>query len=168
MVAYTSPEPDWILRRSTVDDIEPLMSWFPGQKEIEIWGGPEFRFPFTRASFLQDMQWSRLDAFSLQGPGEEFAAFGQLYERQGRTHLARLVVRPELRGLGVGKRLIGLLIIEARERYGSTEFSLFVFRGNKPAYECYKSMGFELSEYPRNMPHGDVCYFLVRRDKGGS
>lgn len=39
----------------------------------------------------------------------------------------------------------------------------FTFRDNKPAYECYKSLGFGITDYPDDMPYADVCYYLTRR-----
>ena len=49
-----------------------------------------------------------------------------------------------------------------RDRYRCESFSLFVFRENLPALECYRALGFEISDYPDDMPHADVCWFLTR------
>ena len=164
MIANKASGEKWKLRDSELVDLDPLMSWFPTRQDVEVWGGPEFRFPFTLASFREDIRWDHLDSFSLEGRDGRLAAFGQIYRRKGRTHLARLVVCPELRSRGVGKCLIEMLMSEGRRRHGSKEFSLFVFRENIPALRCYESMGFIVCDYPPDMPHGDVCYFLVWRD----
>lgn len=67
-----------------------------------------------------------------------------------------------MRGVGVGKRLVSKLMVAGRSLFSCDECSLFVFRENIPAYECYKSMGFVVADYPGDMPHADVCYYLTR------
>lgn len=152
----------WTLEASTVDDIQRLMAWFPEAEDINIWGGPSFRYPFTRDMFFEDIHWGRLASYSLRDPDGNFGAFGQVYERDERIHFARLVVHPARRGEGVGKRLIRMLMVAGGQLYSCDECSLFVFRENVAAYECYKSLGFVVGEYPADVPHADVCYFLTR------
>lgn len=153
---------DWALHRTASADIDELMSWFPTAEDTNIWGTPVFRFPFTRDTFLEDLHFDDMESFSLRDPDGQFAAFGQLYDRNGRVHLARLVVSPTVRGQGVGKRLINMLMEVGQSLFPGDECSLFVYRDNIPAYECYKSMGFVVRDYPEDMPHADVCYYLTR------
>ena len=40
------------LELATDRDIDELMTWFPDAAAVDIWGGPKFRFPFTRDSFV--------------------------------------------------------------------------------------------------------------------
>ena len=42
------------------------------------------------------------------------------------------------------------------------EASLFVFRDNIPAYQCYLSLGFTVTDYPDDAPLKERCYFLTR------
>lgn len=67
-----------------------------------------------------------------------------------------------MRGQGVGRRLIEMLMKAGQAMFPGDQYSLFVLRENKPAYECYKSLGFEATDYPDDMPHADVCYYLTR------
>ncbi len=143
-------------------DVDRLMKWFPDEESVNVWGGPEFRYPFTRHSFVEDMHWGRMASFSLRQPDATLAAFGQIYERLERINLARLVANPEMRGQGVGKRLVEMLMDAARPMFDCAEYSLFVYRGNIPAYKCYVSLGFRVVEYPPDTPLGDVCYYLTR------
>jgi len=152
----------WVLEASTQADVDELMSWFPTVDDVMVWGGPTFRYPFTRNTFFEDVYWGRMMSFSLRDPAGAFAAFGQVYERLGRINLARLVASPGMRGCGVGKRLVELLMIASRDHFSCDEYSLFVFRDNTVAFECYKSMGFVVRDYPDGVPHADVCYYLTR------
>lgn len=152
----------WTLRPTAEHDIDRLMRWFPDARAVTVWGGPHFRFPFTRHSFAEDIHWGRMASYSLSLPGSEIAGFGQVYERFGRINLARLVVNPELRGIGIGKQLVTGLMREGRRLFALDEYSLFVYRDNAPALRCYQSAGFRMADYPDDMPLADVCYYLVR------
>ena len=153
---------DWELKKSTVGDIDRLMKWFPDEQSTVVWGGPGFRYPFTRHSFAEDMHWGKMASYRLSNADGQFAAFGQFYERLGCINLARLVANPEMRGQGVGKRLVGMLMQAGQPLFACSRFSLFVYRDNTSAYECYKSMGFVTTAYPDSVPMGDVCDYLTR------
>lgn len=152
----------WVLEESVAGDIDRLMRWFPDAPSLNLWGGPRFRYPFTRHSFAEDMLWGRIASFSLRNADNEFAAFGQLYERLGCINLARLIANPTMRGQGVGKRLVAMLMQTGRPMFACPKYSLFVYRENAPAYACYQSMGFKTTEYPADEPMADVCYYLTR------
>ncbi len=152
----------WQLVEASDRDLDELMSWFHDAAEVDIWGGPRFRFPFTKATFRKDCHWGRMPGFRLDSPAGEFSAFGQMYQRYGRINLARLIVDPGMRGRGVGKRLVGLLIEMGPELFPADELSLFVYRHNAAALGCYKSMGFVVRDYPQGARMADQCYYMTR------
>jgi len=154
---------DWVLSSATDADIEEVMNWFPDADAVLLWGGPEFRYPFTAATFREDCRISSMNSYSLRNPDGVLAAFGQSYERYGRGHLARLVSNPEFRGAGAGKRLISMIIAALDAAHDYDEYSLFVFRHNEPAYRCYLASGFVVREYPDDAPLQEQCYFLTKR-----
>ena len=157
------PEHDgWLLAEASDCDLDELMSWFNDAAEVDIWGGPRFRFPFTKSTFRKDCHWGRMPGFRLDSPAGEFSAVGQMYQRYGRINLARLVVKPGLRGQGVGKRLVAGLIETGPQLFPADEFSLFVYRHNATALGCYKSMGFVVRDYPQGARMADQCYYLTR------
>ncbi|MDH3747031.1 MAG: GNAT family N-acetyltransferase [Gammaproteobacteria bacterium] len=152
----------WTLQRSDEVDIDVLMGWFDTEAEVITWGGPKFRFPYTRESFRKDCHWPEMASFSLRDPSEQLCAFGQMYDRNGRINLARLVVRPDRRGNGIGRQLVTMLMSVGPTLLPLGEFSLFVFRDNLPALKCYRSLGFEIQEYPADQILSDQCYYLTR------
>lgn len=143
--------------------IHELMAWFPDEPSIRVWGGPVFRYPFTEESFLHDVHWERMATFVLADERNAMVGFGQLYNKVGRAHLARLVVSPSQRGKGNGSALVRLLIDKGCELFPYTENSLYVMRTNERAMRCYLKFGFE--EVP--MPHGERVHpdqvFMVRK-----
>lgn len=155
-------EDGWSLVEPGDADISELMSWFPDTHSVRIWGGPRFRYPFTDESFREDCHIEKMSSFCLRNPDGAMTAFGQMYDRHRRGHLARLISHPEMRRQGIGKRLITMLIRAARQLYDYPECSLFVYRNNDPAYRCYLAMGFILQEYPDDAEMKEECYFLTR------
>lgn len=152
----------WLLESTSESDIDELMTWFPDAHSVDIWGGPAFRFPFDRETFHEDSRWRDFSSFCLRNPDKEFAAFGQLGERYGRSHLARLIANPAMRRQGVGRKLMEMMIEVARVEQDHVEIALFVYRDNEPAYQCYLALGFEVQEYPEGGPMPDKCFYLTR------
>lgn len=151
------------LNVATEADISHLMSWFPTERSVDIWGGPKFRYPFTPETFQEDVHWRDMDTYCLVDAGGEMLAFGQIYERHGRINLARLVVSPERRGQGIGRQLVLLLMDEGRGSFALQEYSLFVYKDNYPAKACYAGLGFEQHEYPADDELADTCIYMTRQ-----
>lgn len=150
------------LDKAAIGDIDQLMSWFEGEQAVCVWGGPGFRFPFSRETFHEDVRWREMASYCVHDAQRRFVAFGQFYNRFDRINFARLIVHPDARGRGLGKELLGMLMSEARPLFELVEYSLFVFRNNAPALACYESMGFVIRDYPAKMPMADTCYYLTR------
>ncbi len=143
-------------------DFDILMTWFPNESDVRRWGGPEFEFPFTPSSFRRDCHWPEMASFSLRDDDDGLLAFGQFYARDGHTNLARIGVRPGLQGQGIGRQFMSQLMAVGSERLHLPAYSLYVYRDNVPALRCYRSLGFEISPYPRGEKLADVCYYMTR------
>ncbi|MDH3621475.1 MAG: GNAT family N-acetyltransferase [Gammaproteobacteria bacterium] len=153
----------WTLAPAADADFDEIMTWFPDADSVDIWGGPNFRYPFTGETFREDCRIDLMSSFALRSNDGRLAAFGQSYERDGRGHLARLVSNPSSRGQGAGKQLIRMTIAALENIHGYDEYSLFVYRHNVPAYRCYLSLGFRVVAYPDDAPMPDKCFFLTRK-----
>jgi ribosomal protein S18 acetylase RimI-like enzyme len=145
----------------TPRDFDELMHWFPDAASVESWGGPGFRYPFTRTTFIADCRWPQVEARVLKH-GDTMLAFGQFYERHRRINLARLAVNPARRNEGLCGRLVRFLLAESRHHIDRTEYSLFVYRDNAPALRCYQAAGFAITDYPAGDLLADRCYYLTR------
>ena len=152
----------WQLSPAEHSDLDELMTWFSNAAEVDVWGGPKFRYPFTAETFRTDCHWPEMASYSLRDADGQMCAFGQFYDRNGYMNLARLVVSPEHRGLGIGTELVTRLMQVASESMKLDEYSLFVYRDNTPALKLYQSLGFEIQEYPPDQILADKCYFLTR------
>ena len=138
-----------------------LMGWFPDAEACRIWGGPEFRFPCTAATFREDSRVDDLPTWALVRDDGRFVAFGQYYPRIGHCHLGRLAVAPDLRGRGLGGRLVRDLCRQGASALGLTSFSLFVMPGNERALRLYQRLGFSAVPYPEPSPRFAEAIYMV-------
>ena len=132
---------------ATLAHLLQMMSWFPSGESCRVWGGPEFRFPFTAETFRADCH-LELPSFALLDAGGELCGFGQYYLRARRCHLARLVIAPAHRGRGLGTELIDRLAQAGRAALGVEHCSLFVSSANPSAMALYQRLGFAPSDQP--------------------
>ena len=119
-----------------------LMGWFPDAASVDQWSGPFLRFPFTEATFREDLRLDQVDSWALLDEADRLTGFGQVYERFGRNHLARIAVNPDRRGQGVGHRLLAALMAKGAMHPGCEEFGLYVYPHNEAAMRCYRAAGF--------------------------
>lgn len=149
------------LIEATSAHVPQLMTWFPTEYSCHVWGGPEFRFPFTTETFLIDSKLTRVPSYALIGSSAELCGFGQFYRRAGRCHLSRLAVAPSHRGRGLGTQLIEMLAREGKKALGVTQTSLFVHVTNTAAMTLYERLGFTRSAYPEPGPQIPDTYYMV-------
>ena len=138
-----------------------LMAWCPDARSCQVWGGPQFRHPFTAETFVADTRCRDLPSFVLQDEAGTVVAFGQYYLRAGRCHFGRLVVSPAMRGRGLGTQLIRGLAREGVSRLGVEECSLFVVPDNLDAMRLYERLGFVVAEYPEDDPDVRPFTYMV-------
>lgn len=149
---------------STTDvHLGELMEWFKeNPHDCMRWGGPEFRHPYTKATFREDARYAELPSYSLINENDELLGFGQYYERKERCHLARLAVTPERRGQGLGKTLVRELSRRGCKNLEVDHCSLFVLSDNTPAVRLYQRLGFVPTTYPGDMPaEVEGCIYMV-------
>jgi ribosomal-protein-alanine N-acetyltransferase len=72
----------------------------------------------------------------------EIAGYGIMSFGAGEAHILNICIRSDLRGLGVGRSLMGYLLDRARDEYMQDVF-LEVRPSNTVAIQLYESIGFE-------------------------
>jgi len=146
------------------EHLETLKTWFSDKQSVRQWGGPLFRHPFTHATFLKDMRWREVPAYSLLDDDNGMSGFGQYYEREGRCHLARLVIDPALRGQGIGRYFIRGLMQIGMTELGTDECSLFVMDSNRGAIRCYESLRFVHAPCPtEDLLYENIDFMIYKR-----
>lgn len=149
------------IETARIEDAREVMNWFPDKESVMLWGSPYTRYPLAAETFFEDIYWERVESRIARGDQGELLAFGQYYPKLGRCHLARLAVNPNFRRRGIAVNFIGQLMEHGGEQLDTHEFSLYVMTANKPAWHCYKTLGFHMEPYPHGDPHLDNCVFMV-------
>ncbi|SDR86415.1 N-acetyltransferase [Opitutus sp. GAS368] len=136
--------PPPVLRRATPADAAVALSWTPEDDALRRWAGPSTRCPATPESLWTDINHADTTAFAFGSPGHGLVGFGQVrFREQTYGHLARIIVSPHHRGLGLGRALCTALMREALKLHPTiTGYSLYVFPDNLNAIALYRSLGF--------------------------
>lgn len=148
---------------ASVSEMCQLRSWFHSADEQHSWGGDNFDYPCNELRFLQQLCRPGTQSYALISSAQadnstELLGFGQLCDRFGCHHLARLVIRPDCRGHGLAKVLIFELIIQALGQQ-QRNISLYVHRHNTIAVSCYQQLGFVISPPPE--AENSRLYFMT-------
>ena len=131
------------LRPYNGKDADTILSWCKDESAFYKWSaGVLGDYPISREQFgfvNNLMAFTAIDDeavvgfFTMRRPSESFDVL----------RFGFVIVDPEKRGRGYGKRMLQLGIKYAKEIYGAKKVSLGVFENNEPAYCCYKSVGFK-------------------------
>ena len=131
------------LRPYNEKDADTILSWCRDESAFYKWSaGVLGDYPISREQFgfvNNLMAFTAIDDeavigfFTMRRPSESFDVL----------RFGFVIVDPEKRGRGYGKRMLQLGIKYAKEIYGAKKVSLGVFENNEPAYRCYKSVGFK-------------------------
>jgi len=154
---------EYVVSEFGADKLAELMTWFDSKEAVTQWSGPFMRYPLTSQSINTDLNLDKYISLSLvsKDSASQLLAFGQCYLRLERLHLARLVIKPNLRGNGMVAQLIDALIERGVSKYGEREHSLFVLDGNRNAARAYQKLGFKFANYPAQNPMQD-CLYMIR------
>jgi ribosomal protein S18 acetylase RimI-like enzyme len=140
-----------------------VKNWFSDHQAIYTWGGPNMTYPMSDENFLKLLTADHFTSFCLLNDGQQLVAFGQYYRRLEHHHLGRLAVNPNFRGQGLAKILITKILEQAFSEQSAKGASLFVFKDNIVAYQCYQSLGFIETDYPEAPFPGNMqnCAYMV-------
>lgn len=124
-------------------DAETVLSWCRDEKTFYQWtAGMIGTYPPSVASFESLGSLMRFTALDDQEVVGFFTARNPSGS-QDELRFGFVIVDPDKRGKGCGKKMLQLGIKFAFEIYGAERVSLGVFENNPAAYRCYKAAGFQ-------------------------
>lgn len=131
------------LRPATLADAAIALTWTPEAEPLRRWAGPSTRWPATPESLWADITSVDANTFALEPSGLGLVGFGQVRLRESHFgHLARIIVSPNHRGLGLGRTLCTALMREAIRLHPIRAYSLYVYPDNPTAIALYRTLGF--------------------------
>jgi ribosomal-protein-alanine N-acetyltransferase len=146
-----------------------ILSWVQSTRELEAWASrPDL--DLEPALFEEWHGRSYVRPFLLD-VGGEICAYGEIWvdDTEDEAELARILVAPKHRGVGLGRGFVLLLAKEANS-FGFADVWLRVMPWNEPALACYRRAGFSRTTpereaaFNRGMPHEYVWMLLTTRD----
>lgn len=149
------------LRTFVNTDTSVIASWCKDEEIFYKWSAGLFgSYPLSQETFINFFkEWCQKEcyfpfvAFDDNGP-QGFFIMRVPGEDNRKVRFGFIILNPEIRGKGYGKKMLALGKKFAREIYGATEVSLGVFENNPKAMYCYKASGFtetgDVEEYSIN------------------
>lgn len=138
------------LRKYKKEDANEIIKWIRSEKELFLWSANIYnKFPIGAEdinNFYENS--SKKSNFYPMTLIEKEKIIGHLILRNTdkKNEVIRLgfiIIDPNLRGQGYGKKLMNLAIKYAKNNLKAKEINLGVFENNIDAYYCYKSAGFK-------------------------
>lgn len=148
-----------MFRPATPDDVSVLPSWIRSARDCEFWAGPDFPYPASLETFVEKLQVHSTTSICLVE--DAVVAFGQLADKgDGRAHLGKIVVAPDVRNRGYGRRLVNELVRIAGQK-GFRVVGLNVQLENDAAIRMYQSLGFEFSQRPAHLAPAPEAHYMT-------
>ena len=131
-------------------DLQRLLTWVDSPEFLLQWAGPSLTWPLTRSqleTLLLEAQRSAptgqaLKAVSDDGFMTGYAEIARIDRRNRSASIARVIVAPESRGLGIGSWLVAELLWVAFEQLYLHRVALNVLSFNTAAIRAYERTGF--------------------------
>ena len=141
------------LRPANLADVATALSWSPTHEALRRWAGSTVRWPATAETLWADINNADATTFAFESAELGLVGFGQVrFREQTYGHLARVVVSPHHRGLGLGRALCVALMREAPRLHAISAYSLYVFTDNPNAIALYRTLGFREKGFHAKYP----------------
>ncbi len=123
-----------------------LSEWFRNPKDLNL-TSPKMAYPFNFNHWVKN--------YYSSAPVETLALFAdnwivghialRYFELTKRAHIFHLIVAPDQRGKGYARQLIEAAEIAAGKA-GYEQVTLYVNPGNRPAFNLYSRLGYQIEE----------------------
>lgn len=137
------------LRKYKKEDASEIIKWIRNENELFLWSANIYnKFPICEEDINKFYRkCANKTSFYPMTLIDKEKIIGHLILRNTDKNseiirLGFIIVSPQLRGKGYGKKLIKFAIEYAKNNLNAKEINLGVFENNINAYKCYKSVGF--------------------------
>ena len=145
-------------RRAKLTDLQQVATWVETAAACRLWAGSRVSFPLDTGNLAAELNWAASDSLVMVDADDQLLAFGQLFDTPGGgVHLARIIVAPQRRGVGLGRQFVNYLLRSSLKRK-PTNISLNVAADNVQAKQLYRSLGFVPTERPAGQAATTALY----------
>lgn len=152
-----------MLQAFSVQDTELLNQWTGSQDALFQFSGTTWQYPLTEemlSTYMTEHHHRLLYLYMADGIAK---GFGELITKEDNSpRLSRLLIAPEYRGQGHGKKMM----LELEALCDSDIIHLFVLESNVRARHCYESSGYEYAEYEKfSLEHNEIKFPVLKMSK---
>ena len=135
-------------RTFVTSDADIIKDWTSDEYSFRLWSADRYdRYPISGKDICDnyERQSGTLFPFVMEDDGKVIGHLTIRYldESRRNVRLGFIIVDPEARGKGYGKKLIDLAFEYAFKEMEADEVSLAAFDANPAACNCYKACGFK-------------------------
>lgn len=134
------------LRTAVQADANVIADWFPTDESAVSWGGPGV--PGNAVAAWLTNQYASGSSRHFVFVGESGRICGtcavRSLEKPRRMHVSQIAIAPTMRGRGLGRELLDLVVNLARSAHAE-KLTLFVYEDNADARRLYEHYGFVVS-----------------------
>ena len=130
------------LEKFTNNDYDRLISWVDSEELLMQFAGPGYIFPLTRSQLEASMNEPNRTSFRIVYE-KRVIGHCELYLKENTVVLARILIgEKDLRGIGLGKKIVRMMLEYAFSHFSVDIAELNVFDHNRMAIRCYEQVGF--------------------------
>lgn len=126
-----------------------LLSWLTEERTVAFWKADRFTWPLTLEQlnrydedFTADPKAAAFMVLDEAGAAVGHFSLRNINWQENRAHMGFIVVNPDCRGKGYGRKLVHQALVYAFQVLGLRAVTLGVYDCNEPARRCYAAEGF--------------------------
>lgn len=161
------------LRPYKKTDEKYLLKWFDDERKFYMWSAGIYKYPLDekqlskhRQTFEDDENGWIFMMLDEVGIPIGHVAIKNVDYKANSAHIGFIVVDPEQRGKGYGKKLVNLITKYAFDILNVDRVTLNVFEVNPVAKKCYEFVGFKVESRKKAMlKYNDEewdAYFMIK------
>ncbi|MBQ7668317.1 MAG: GNAT family N-acetyltransferase [Clostridia bacterium] len=133
-------------------DAEEILSWVRDEREFRLWSSSKYpAYPIFPEEMSNSYLEKKVNFYPLVLEDEgKIIGHLTLEKIEGIVKLGFVIIDSNMRGKGLGKKLVKGAVTYAKEELGAKSVILRVFMNNERALNCYKSAGFNVTGVERN------------------
>jgi ribosomal protein S18 acetylase RimI-like enzyme len=147
------------LRTAVQADANVVAEWFPTDKSAASWGGPDVPGNSVAAWLTNQYANGSSRHFVLVDESERICGTCAVrsIENSRRMHVSQFAIAPTMRGCGLGRVLLDLVVTQAHSAHAE-KLTLFVYEDNADARRLYERYGFVISanQPAKASPYGEI------------
>ncbi len=142
-----------VLKPFELADLSQLNQWIKDERQLLQFAGDYFTFPLNYQQIRKYLFDGNRFAFQVIHQGNPIG-HAEIYKENSRqARLCRMLISDLIRGKGLGKEIVKMLLYKCFSELVTESVHLHVFDWNIAAIKCYEKCGFQITPYQTTIIH---------------